>query len=362
MRSVVVALALVVGILAVRQVVVARTGSDRVTPAGARIDAANRPGGTLGHTTSTRVNHPAKPRGARSSREAKRPVPFHVVAGPVIVHKSAAQLAAQKAAEKAARVAARAARMAARSFTFTIGTFNVLGSQHSTRTGDHSSYPPASQRSVGAAGLIREHGVDVLGTQELKPDQLNALQRMTGMAAYPGYAFGSRNTDNSILYNPSKFAFVSGTSFPVKFMNAVRPQTVLRLRDRATGREAYFVNMHVSAITAPRYAPSQRAGHYAGAAEVNKLKADGIPIFLTGDMNDRAGFFCRVVPLTHMVAAGGGDDIGGCHPGTRLDVDWILGTQDIAFSHYWQDRTPIHHISDHFFISAVADVGSGPLG
>ena len=51
---------------------------------------------------------------------------------------------------------------------------------------------------------------------------------MTGYAAYPGYAFGSRETDNSILYDDSKFEFVSGSYFTIHFMHANRPQTILR--------------------------------------------------------------------------------------------------------------------------------------
>lgn len=305
------------------------------TRAGARIDSS----------LATHVLRPDPTRAPITTSRLRPAAPYHVVSGSVILPKPAVQLAAE-----------RAARIAAHSFTFTLGTFNVLASTHTRAGGDHPKYPPAARRSVGAVALIRSHGVDVLGTQELQPDQLNALQHATGFAAYPGYAFGAANTDNSILYNPQKFEFVSGTSFPVRFMNAVRPQTVLLLRDRASGREAYFVNTHASAITAPRYAPSNRAGHYAAAGEVNKLKATGLPVFLTGDMNGRAEFFCQVVPITGLVAAVGGNAAGGCHPAPHLAVDWVLGVGGVSWTHYWEDRSPIGHISDHFFVSAVATV------
>jgi len=275
--------------------------------------------------------------------------PAAVVPGKVILHKTKAQI------DTELRVAAE--REAARqTMTFQIGSFNVLGSQHSTRSGDHSRYPPASVRSPRAVARIHSFGVDILGTQELQPDQLNAIQAMTGYAAYPGYAFGANETDNSIFYDDSRFEFVSGSSFTIHFMHADRPQTILRLRDKETGREFYVLNMHASAGFGP-YAVTRRAGHYAAAATVNRLKADGIPIFLTGDMNDRAEFFCRVAPLTGMVAAIGGSTAGGCHPAGALAVDWVLGWGNVSFSNYIEDRSTMHTVSDHYFVSATATVG-----
>ncbi len=253
--------------------------------------------------------------------------------GTVIRHKTKAEI------DAALRLAAE--REAARqTMTFQIGSFNVLGSQHSTRSGDHSRYPPASVRSPRAVERIRSFGVDILGTQELQPDQLNAIQAMTGYAAYPGYAFGPMETDNTIFYDDSRFEFVSGSSFTIHFMHANRPQTILRLRDKETGREFYVLNMHASAGFGP-YAVTRRAGHYTAAATVNRLKADGIPIFLTGDMNDRAEFFCRVAPLTGMVAAIGGSTAGGCHPAGALAVDWVLGLGQRQLQQL--HRGPQHH-------------------
>jgi hypothetical protein len=303
----------------------------------------------------------ASPTSAASPHEpraVRRPMPL--VAGQtfrrevrrnsqVLQQKSAAQLLAERAA-------AEAALRKAQDVTVTVGSFNVLATQHTTPQGDHPTYPPASWRSPQAAELVRAHDVDVVGTQELKPDQLNTLTRLTGMAAYPGHAFGPRDTDNSILYDPDKFEFVSGTSFTIRFMNADRPQTVLKLRDRASGREMYFVNMHASAGEG-QYAVSRRAGHFAAIDQVNRLKQEGLPVFLTGDMNDREEFYCRVVPPTGLVAAVGGNVSGGCHPAPRLAVDWVLGTPEVTFSRYWEDRSPVFRkVSDHFFISAVATI------
>jgi endonuclease/exonuclease/phosphatase family metal-dependent hydrolase len=285
-----------------------------------------------------------------TTKRSQQPPPQKVVGGSTIVHKTKAQIDA---------ALARAAELQAakQTMTFQIGTFNVLGSQHSTPSGDHRSYPSARIRSPRAVARIRSFGVDILGTQELQPDQLNALQAMTGYAAYPGYAFGANETDNSILYDDSRFEFVSGSFFTIHFMHANRPQTILRLRDKETGREFYVLNMHASAGHGGSYAATRRAGHYTAAATVNHLKAEGIPIFLTGDMNDRAEFFCRVAPITGMVAAIGGSTAGGCHPAGALAVDWVMGWGNVSFSNYIEDRSTMRTTSDHYFVSATATVG-----
>ena len=288
--------------------------------------------------------------GTRGSSETAKPP--KVVSGKLIVHKTKAQIDAdlRRAAEREA---------ARQTMVFQIASFNVLGSQHTAPGGDHPRYPSAGVRNGGAVSRIRAFGIDIVGMQELQPDQLNAIQSMTGYAAYPGYAFGSRETDNSILYDDSRFDFVSGSYFTIHFMHANRPQTILRLRDKETGREFYVLNMHASAGEGG-YAVTRRAGHFTAAATINNLKSEGIPIFLTGDMNDRAEFFCRVAPITGMVAAIGGSTAGGCHPAGRLGVDWIMGWGNVSWSNYIEDRSTLGRVSDHHFFAGTATVG--PFG
>ena len=270
---------------------------------------------------------------------------------------------ARPVTRKPAKVLAREAERKARAeaaqqpVSLRIATFNVLGSQHSTRKGDHPRYPSASWRTPQAAALIARHGVDVVGTQELQEDQLDGLRRLTGFAAYPGYAFGPRETDNSILYDPQKFEFVDGSSFTITFENSRRPQTILKLRERSTGREMYFVNMHASAGHDRRDSGTRVAGHLTAAGVVKQLQATGLPVFITGDMNDRGEFFCRFMPRTGMVAAIGGSTAGGCHPPARMAVDWIAASGGVSFSSYDEDRSATDRkVSDHLFVSALATV------
>ena len=239
-------------------------------------------------------------------------------------------------------------------YSFTIGSFNVLGSQHSTPKGQKPGFPPASVRTPRAAALARAHGVDILGTQELQEDQLNGLVAGTGMTAWPGYAWGAAETDNSILYDDDTFEFVSGDVFHITFMGRTRPQPVLRLRHRETTRELYVLNVHPSAGDG-QYAAERQRGHATIAAMVDELDDSGLPVLLTGDMNDREAFYCRVVATTSLTASNGGGS-GCAPPPSPLAVDWVVGS-GVTWTGYVRDTSPVENkTSDHFFISATAHV------
>lgn len=252
------------------------------------------------------------------------------------------------------REARRLKKLQSKPFTFTIGSFNVLGSQHSTPRGQKPNYPPASVRTPRAAALAKKHGVHILGTQELQEDQLASLTAQTGMKAWPGYAWGAAETDNSILYNSSVFEFVEGGSFHITFMGRSRPQAVVRLKHRETTRELYVVNAHPSA-GGGKYAGERARGHDTIAAKVRELRASGLPVLVTGDMNDREQFYCRVVANTDLTASNGGG--AGCAPPPQpMPVDWVVGA-GVSWSGYQRDTTPVDQkTSDHFFISATATV------
>ena len=266
-------------------------------------------------------------------------------------------------AARIARIKAEklAAKQAATPFSFQIASFNVLGSNHTAPGGMRPSYPSAGYRTPQAVGVIRSHGTDLVGLQEVKPDQLSTLTRMTGMVAWPGA--GAADPDNSVMWDPSRFELVEGSTFLITFESRPRPQTVVRLRDLATQREFYLVNMHASAGRDPRDTGTRVAGWDRGAAEVRALRETGLPVFVTGDMNDRAAFFCRFLPPTGFVAAVGGSTAGGCRPPARMPVDWVVGSPDVSFSGYVIDESTVNRkISDHFYISATATVAPAEAG
>ncbi len=252
------------------------------------------------------------------------------------------------------RVAAETKKVTIRDVSFRVGTFNVLATQHTDPGGQHASWPSASWRTPQTIAYLRNAGVAVVGLQEVKTSQLNAITAGTGFQAWPAGA----DPDNSIIWDPKVFDLVSTDTFHITFMHAVRQQPIIRLRHKKTKLEFYFVNMHASA-GGGKYAGSRAAGHRAAVDVVNRLKGDKIPVFLTGDMNDREEFFCRVMPPTGMVAAIGGSTAGGCRPARALAVDWVTATSDVTFSGYVEDRSPVkRQVSDHHFVYATATIRS----
>ncbi|MDN5743557.1 MAG: endonuclease/exonuclease/phosphatase family protein [Nocardioidaceae bacterium] len=237
-----------------------------------------------------------------------------------------------------------------KSVTFKMASFNVLASQHTEPGGQHAGWPGAGVRSGQTVGLIKAHHADVVGLQEVKSSQLSAITGGTGFRAWPG----GGDPDNSVIYNPSKFEYVSGTTFSVWFMSRNRPQTVLRLRHKQSRREFYVINMHPSAGHGGRYASSRNAAFDTVVSYINKLKSERVPIFLTGDMNDRGNFYCRVVSRTGLVAAQGGGGTCGSAPRMR-PVDWVTAWGNVSFSGYVDDfSSENRRISDHPFVSATA--------
>lgn len=295
---------------------------------------------------------PTHPTGTATASSA--PVTPDAAPGPAIDPELAGQLDA---------VRRRAERLAGRQtapVTFRVGSFNVLGSQHTAAGGTRPSWPGWDTRAPGAVALLRHHQVDVVGLQELQPPQLAYLTRALGYAAYPGQELGERGARASILFDPSVWKRVAASTFVVPTPGAPRIAPVLLLEHRASGRHVYFVNMHPPAGSDARTTQARMAAYDRGVQVVNELKATGLPVVVTGDMNGRGTFFCRFLAPTGLTAAIGGSTTSGCQPPASMTVDWIAAaslTTPLTFSGYVKDGTPIaRRISDHFLISAAVTV------
>jgi hypothetical protein len=246
--------------------------------------------------------------------------------------------------------------------SFTVSSFNVLGSTHT---------PPGGRRAVGttrivwANQLLDQHHIDVAGFQELQTDQLTKLLSITkgSWGFYPGLTKVRRDSENSIGWRTNRFQLVSATTVNIPYFDGhPRAMPLVLLRHKASGALAYFMNVHNPADT-PQF-PNQ--GHWRSEAtrvEValsDQLVSSGIPRFLTGDMNERAPYFCRVTKETPLKAARGGYWRNGvCYANKPRAVDWIFGSQRLAFSGYLEDRSPLAaKTTDHPVI--VSDVQVTP--
>jgi len=248
---------------------------------------------------------------------------------------------------------------------FTLTTFNMLGSSHTAGGGKRPGMASGRVRAGRAAVLLNRHSTDVAGFQEMQGDQLAAMQRQTGMDFYPGFSLRRRDSENSIGWRRDLFVAVERHTVNIPYFNgSARAMPYVRLKNLDSGLEAWFANFHNPADTS-RFHRQQRYRDRATSIEVslaNRLIRTGIPVFITGDMNERDSYFCRMTAGAPMVAARGGTHNGGCQPGNPRAVDWIFGSQGVTFSNYQEDRSRLVDITtDHPVVStAVQIVGESP--
>ena len=229
---------------------------------------------------------------------------------------------------------------------FTLASFNTLGSNHTSASGKEPELASGSQRTPGAIALLESYGVDVAGLQEFQTPQFTTFTAQVGDTWATWSAPG--DTENSIVWRRARFELVSARLLPVPYFGGHdRQMPVVRLRDRQTGREYVFVNIHNPADTRrfPRQAAYRAAALTRERAFLERLDA-GVPVFLTGDMNDTHDVYCVLTAGGLMEAAGGGGR--GCRPPADHGIDWIFGSGSVTLSDYVVDRSPRRDgTSDH---------------
>ena len=233
---------------------------------------------------------------------------------------------------------------------FRMATFNVLGSSHTGTGGHHARLASGPQRIGGVMALLDGHNISVLGIQEFQPNQRAAFQgRAGGWSMYPGLSMGRRAGENSVAWRNDTWEMVEPGLIPIPYFGGrIRPMPYVLLRHRATGVQAYFSTFHNPANVGGNM---QRFRNEATRRQIglfNRLEGTGLPQFVTGDMNERAEYFCRVTGSTPLVSPAGGSNRGGCQPPRRSRIDWIFGSPNARFSEYQIDRGPmVRGTSDH---------------
>jgi hypothetical protein len=304
-------------------------------------------------TSQQASSHDQDARDARRvdvSRQANRPKvsPYRVRKGTTLTLRRAAALARKVRAMSPAHS------------TFTIAQSNILGSQH---TAGRGGYGPGGYRAGITASLLTSRGVDVGGMQEVQSDQLAVLRnRMPSYSFWPGTALGHNGERLQIYWRTDRFTMEKSGSATYTFSSQRIPLPYVLLRDNATGAEFWMITAHNSAGGMEAQRDSATA---VEIGLVNQLRATGVPVLITGDMNEHTEFFCKVSAATGMVAANGGSGVGGCHlPPRPLRVDWIMGGasdgSSVSFSGYYQSAAGLHRASDHYYLySQVTTTSAG---
>jgi hypothetical protein len=278
---------------------------------------------------------------------------------------TAAESAGAQLSGRSSTAAVEAAQRRLQPGRYRVATFNVLGWNH-TIDGARG-FAGAMQRMVWTRRLLNRHHVDVAGFQELQVPQVRKMREITDnrWGLYPGLRMAPRDSENSVGWRRSKFRFVAGTTVDIPYFNGHRrAMPVVLLRHRQSGMLTYFSNFHNPGETS-RYRNQGRWRLRASRIQIalnNQLVRRGIPRIMTGDMNERQAYFCRVTrngtPLK--AARPGSTRVNGeCRPGRPPFVDWIFGSKRIDFDNYFEAWGPLtRKTSDHPMI--MADVTVDP--
>lgn len=267
------------------------------------------------------------------------------------------------AAKKAARELKKARRLAAakKSSTFRVGSFNILGSQHTKGSKRYESGPV---RAGVTASLIASRGVDIVGMQEVQDDQLPPLLRgLSGHTVWPQHALGSNGQRLQIAWRNSKFELVETRNSSYTFSSQTIPLPYVRLRDRETKAEFWVMTVHNSAGSMESQRDAATA-HQIGLIQ-GLVAETGKPLIVMGDVNEHEEFYQKVCAATGFAGANGGGGPSCAMPPRPLRVDWIMGGggAGVSFSNYVQDAASLQRASDHYFIHAnvsVTDPGERP--
>ncbi len=189
-----------------------------------------------------------------------------------------------------------------------ITSFNVLGSNHTQPGGGALNYAPGRIRTEWTANLLQSTSADIVAFQELKSDQYAQLQKTLA----PTYAFYPATVDTgkvvwqSVMWDTSQWDFVSAVDVSVPVIGTTRPNPMVRLRSKLTGRNIWVFNVHNSSKNTPARQRERNAAVKIEIAKIQAQRAKNIPVIFLGDMNERKTVFCKVVRQTDLRAVTGG--------------------------------------------------------
>ena len=259
-------------------------------------------------------------------------------------------------------VRAPAQRQAARKLDqrAVITSFNVLGSNHTQPGGGALNYAPARIRSEWTGNLLQTQGADIVAFQEMKVDQYTHLQNTLAptFAFYPATAGPDKVLWQSVMWDTTQWEFVSAVDVSIPFTGTTRPNPMVRLRSKLTGRNIWVFNVHnASKNTRER----QRERNAAVKIEIAKIVAQRkkkIPVVFLGDLNERKVVFCKVVRQTDLKSVTGGYATKKkCVPPKKMHLDWTFVSPEFKIQAAAFLRTPtVARITDHSVLTSTTTI------
>ncbi|WP_139983237.1 alkaline phosphatase family protein [Nocardioides litoris] len=248
---------------------------------------------------------------------------------------------------------------------FQIASFNLLGSGHTDKNGPRKGFANSPQRLTLTKRVVDQEGLDLIGFQEMHDKQIDMWQKRHGRwwGLFPGRQVRYPAGHNSITWRKTMFDLVKAKTLDMPyFKGETYKMPYVLLRHRKTKQLLWVSNVHLPANTVGNAQRYRDEGIRRQAALVKRLRKHrpSVPVYLTGDMNDRAKFFCPMLAQAPLQAANGGSVVGStCTPPSPMDVDWLLSTSGSTFSAFHaRDDAIVDAASDHPFIIANATIPS----
>ena len=245
---------------------------------------------------------------------------------------------------------------------FTASSLNVLGADHTDSGGNKHGWAPGAVRMKWLTEIIQDRSVDVVGLQEFQYPQYQTFVAELGdeFGTYPGLLWGKRGMRNSVAWRLDQWDLVSGSWIKVPYFHGtVLRMPVVLLRNIQTGQQVYYSSFHNPADVRGNAEKWRDQATDIEIAMVNRLRtSSGLPVFVTGDMNERNEYFCRMTAGTDMLAANGGFNQGGtCGPTRPVYIDWIFGSPETTFTGYEAYRSAkVRKSTDHPMIITQAEL------
>jgi endonuclease/exonuclease/phosphatase family metal-dependent hydrolase len=128
------------------------------------------------------------------------------------------------------------------------------------------------------------------------------------------------------------------------------------LEEIGSGQQIWFANFHNAADVRGQAQKWRDSATAMEADLANRLGADGTPVIMTGDFNERERFFCGLTSRApSMKSASGATGGPPCVVPRGAQIDWILGSAPVRFDKYQVlDGGLINQMTDHPVIIADA--------
>jgi endonuclease/exonuclease/phosphatase family metal-dependent hydrolase len=192
---------------------------------------------------------------------------------------------------------------------------------------------------------------------EPQPDQIDNYNQVlrAGYTFYPGNTMGYDAAPQSVAWRDSDWEFVWGNTVSMPFMRESRRQPIVRLRHRSSGQEVYWVNAHLS----PGNMQDDRdKGMAIISAIVKELDADGLPVLVTGDLNEHGKAFRKIAcPNVMKAAVGGTSTAKKCVVPKAMRVDWVFGKRGTWSNTTVDKGALVSRTTDHAVVSSRFTVG-----